>query len=244
MKILLLDIETSPNTAYVWGIWQENITLDQIIDTSKVLCWSAKWYGEDELIFDSIHKSSHKAMIKRIHKLLCEADAVITYNGAKFDLPILNKEFLLAGLPPPSPYKSIDLYKTTKSKFKFVSNKLDFINKQLGIGAKHKVDFMTWVKCMQKDSEAWTKMEAYNKNDVVELEKLYNVLLPWIKTHPNHSVHSGDLVCPRCGGYHYQKRGTALTTTGKYTRYQCKDCGHWFRENKTLAPTEKFISYE
>ena len=44
-------------------------------------------------------------MIKGIHKLLDECDAVIHYNGSKFDIPTLNKEFLLHGLHPPAPYK-------------------------------------------------------------------------------------------------------------------------------------------
>ena len=37
MKILLLDTETSPNTAFVWGLFNENIPLARLIDTSEVL---------------------------------------------------------------------------------------------------------------------------------------------------------------------------------------------------------------
>lgn len=245
MNILLLDIETSPNTAYVWSIWQENIPLARLIDSSKVLCWTAKWYGNDEVQFDSIFKSKEKTMLKRVHKLLDSADAVVTYNGNKFDLPVLNKEFFLNRFTPPAPYKSVDLYKTVRSKFRFVSNKLDYISQQLKLGKKVETDFSLWVKCMEKDPEAWALMEKYNTNDVLLLEKLYDEIKPWITTHPNHSVYSGTLVCPRCGGDHiHRNRSKAVLVTGKYYRHQCQSCGHWFRDNKKIPEetTERYIS--
>ena len=77
-------------------------------------------------------------MIKEIHKLVDEADAIITYNGKRFDMPILNKEFLLLGFDLPSPYKDIDLLNTARQNFKFASNKLDYISQELGIGMKQK----------------------------------------------------------------------------------------------------------
>jgi uncharacterized protein YprB with RNaseH-like and TPR domain len=89
-KILLLDIETSPNTAHVWGIWDQNIGLNQLLESSYTLCYAAKWLGKKEVIFDSVNKSSQKKMLQGIHKLLDEADAVIHYNGARFDIPTLN----------------------------------------------------------------------------------------------------------------------------------------------------------
>lgn len=243
MKILLVDLETSPNTAYVWRIYKENIPISMIIDTSKVLCWTAKWLGEEEIIFDSIYKSKPKTLLKRIHKLMDEADAVVTYNGNRFDIPVLNKEFLLNGFTPPAPYKSVDLYKVVKNKFKFVSNKLDFVCQQLKLGKKIETDFSLWVKCMQKDPAAWEKMEAYNKNDVLILEKLFTKLVPWTKL-PNRSVHTGNLVCPKCGSESYQRRGYILNIAGKYARYQCGECGGWFRGNVSEAAKEKFIGVE
>ena len=66
--------------------------------------------------------SGKKKMLKEIHAMLDEADVVVTFNGDKFDLKILNQEFLMAGLGPASPYKSVDLYKVVKRKFRFTSN--------------------------------------------------------------------------------------------------------------------------
>lgn len=245
MRILLLDIETAPNLVHVWGLWQQNIGLPQILDSGYVLCWAAKWYGESEVIFDSIFHSKPKKMLNRIHKLLDEADAVVHYNGTKFDIPTLNKEFILHGLPPPAPYKQIDLLKTARSQFKFPSNKLDYVAQALNLGKKIKHrGHELWIACMNGDVEAWIEMEEYNIQDVILLEKVYDILLPWIKHHPNYGLYQEitGLVCPNCGSNEYQKRGYHYTNSYKYQRYQCKSCKTWFRgsDNIGYKVKEKF----
>lgn len=237
MKILLLDIETAPNLVHVWGLWNQNIGLPQILDAGYVLCWSAKWLGKDEVYFSSVHQTTPKKMLKGIHKLLEEADAVVHYNGSKFDIPTLNKEFLLHNLMPPASYKQIDLLRTARSQFKFVSNKLDYIARTLGVGEKIKHrGHELWIKCMAKDDEAWKEMEAYNIQDVLILEKVYYKLLPWIKNHPNVGVHDDkEHACSNCGSHHIQFRGYSVTAAGKYRRFQCQQCGTWNRERKNEA---------
>jgi uncharacterized protein YprB with RNaseH-like and TPR domain/predicted RNA-binding Zn-ribbon protein involved in translation (DUF1610 family) len=201
------------------------------------MCWSAKWLGEKEVMFNSTHKSKPVKMIKEIHKLINEADAVVHYNGTRFDMPTLNKEFLVHDLPPPAPYKQIDLLRTMRSQFRFPSNKLDYVAQRLGLGAKHETSFQLWIDCMNNDSKAWKQMEAYNKQDVLLLEKVYHRVLPWIKQHPNRNLFSeGEHVCPNCGGKHLQRRGTARTVSGSYQRYQCQSCGTWSRDSKTDIP--------
>jgi predicted RNA-binding Zn-ribbon protein involved in translation (DUF1610 family)/DNA polymerase elongation subunit (family B) len=245
MRILLLDIETAPNLVHVWGLWQQNVGINQIMDSGYVLCWAAKWYGDEEGFFDSVHQSSSKKMLKGIHTLLDEADAVVHYNGTKFDIPTLNKEFLLHGLPPPAPYKQIDLLRTARSQFRFPSNKLDYIAGSLGLGNKvtHR-GHQLWIDCMNKDDAAWEEMREYNIQDVVLLEKVYDKLMPWIKSHPNHGLY-GEVAnsCPNCGGTHLQRRGTARTKASIYQRMQCKDCGTWSRGTKSISkrPSTEYV---
>lgn len=235
MKILLLDIETAPNLAYVWGLWDQNIAINQIASSGYVLCWAAKWHGDEAIQFDSVYKSKPKKMLERIWKLLDKADAVVHYNGRKFDIPTLNKEFLQRGIQPPAPYKQIDLLQVSKSAFRFTSNKLDYVSSALGIGQKVRHEgHELWVKCMAKDPEAWAKMEGYNKQDVALLEKLYEKFKPWIRNHPNHGAFCEDAVCTNCGGNNLQRRGYAVTQVMKYARYQCNDCGTWVRGNKPV----------
>lgn len=239
IKVLLLDIETAPNLVHVWGLWQQNVAINQIISSGYVLCWSAKWLGEKEVFFDSTYQSRSKKMIVGIHKLMDEADAIVHYNGTKFDIPTLNKEFLLRGLNPPSPSKEIDLLKTARGRFRFSSNKLDFIAQQLGLGKKTPhIGHQLWIDCMAKIPEAWATMEKYNKNDVVLLEKVYHKLLPWIKNHPNVNAFNGvdGVACPNCGSDKAQSRGYAVTTTLMYRRLHCKSCGNWFRGATTVTP--------
>ncbi len=245
MKILLLDIETAPNTAHVWGLWDQRIGLNQLLESSYTLCWAAKWYGKPKVMFDSRHQSSNKKMVLGIHKLLEEADALVHYNGTKFDIPTLNKEFLLEGLLPPSPSKQIDLLRVSRSRFRFPSNRLDYVANALGLGKKHKHEgHELWVKCMKGDPAAWAVMEKYNKQDVKLLEKVYDRFKPWIKGHPNHSLYEDGLVCPTCSGSKYQRRGYSYTQAAKYVRYQCTSCGSWFRGGRSLAkgPLGKFAS--
>jgi DNA polymerase elongation subunit (family B) len=233
MKILLLDIETAPNLVHVWGLYDQNVAINQIQAAGYVLCWAAKWYGDKEVQFDSVHQSKPLRMLKRIHKLVDQADVVVHYNGTKFDMPTLNKEFVLHKLDPPAPYRQVDLLRTARSQFRFPSNKLDYVAQALGLGNKVKhPGHSLWVQCMAKDPEAWEMMETYNKQDVALLEKVYDRLLPWIKNHPNHGVYDepGIPVCPNCGHHHLQRRGFARTVANKYARYQCMNCGTWSKE--------------
>jgi hypothetical protein len=236
----MLDIETAPHLSATWGLYDQNVSLDQLIRPGYTLCWAAKWYGDKDIMFESI-LSGEKRMIRKMHKLLNEADAVCHYNGTKFDVPTLNKEFLLQNLHPPAPFKEIDLLKTARGRFKLASNKLDFVAQILGLGCKTKHKGMElWFGCMHKKPEDWAVMETYNKQDVVLLEKVYDRLKPWIKGHPNRSVMEDAECCPKCASTEYQARGTSITQAGIYPRFQCNSCGSWFRgarREKSFAKT-------
>lgn len=241
MKILILDIETSPNTAYVWGLFKENIPLARLIESRTTLCWSAKWYGNRKVMFGSINKDGKTKMLRRIHKLLDDADVVVHFNGRRFDIPNLNREFILAGMAPPAPYKQIDLYEVVKARFQFPSNKLAYVSKALGIPGKvESSDFQLWVRCMNNERAAWEEMEVYNMTDVIIEEQVYERLIPWINNHPNHGLYAnGKEVCPNCASTVFTRRGYAFAQETKYQRFQCSDCGHWFRGKKPVDLQKK-----
>jgi predicted RNA-binding Zn-ribbon protein involved in translation (DUF1610 family) len=186
-------------------------------------------------MFESVIKPGKAKMLKHMHEMLDAADCVVHYNGTKFDIPTLNKEFLLAGLPPPAPYSEVDLLKTARRRFKFPSNKLDYISGVLGIGNKTDHEgFDLWIKCMNKNKDAWKRMEQYNKQDVLLLESLYKRFLPWIKAHPNHGVvHNSPHICPNCSSVALQRRGFTHTQSGAYQRYQCTTCGAWSQQRQS-----------
>ena len=245
MKVLLLDLETAPNLGHVWGLWQQNVGLPQLIASGYTLCWAAKWYGDKELMFNSIHKTNAESMVSEIYELVNSADAVVHYNGTKFDMPTLNKEFLLHGLTPPAPYKNIDLLGVARRQFRFPSNKLDYIAQALKLGKKTKhVGHELWIGCMNGDEESWKQMEEYNRNDVILLEKLYDKFKPWIRSTANQGLFREDnLCCPACGSTRYQRRGYANTASRRYQRYHCTECGNWFRSSKCEpGSTTKYVN--
>ncbi|KKL77716.1 hypothetical protein LCGC14_2032160, partial [marine sediment metagenome] len=129
---------------------------------------------------------SDKDFISLIYDMVDTADAIVHYNGKSFDMKHLNREFLLAKLDPPSPYKNIDLLSTMRQNFKFASNKLEWTSIQLGYEGKvQNRGMQLWLDCMAGDTSAWREMKKYNIQDVRLLEDMYDALLPWIKNHPN-----------------------------------------------------------
>jgi DNA polymerase elongation subunit (family B) len=227
LKLLILDIESAPHTAFVWGIWNENIPLDRLMEHGRTLCWAAKWHGEKEVFFMDERKGTER-MVRGIHKLLMEADIVITYNGLKFDIPMLNNEFVKLGLDPIKPQKHIDLIRTARSQFRLVSNKMQHLADYLKLGSKveHK-GFKLWLGCMAGNSEDWADMRKYNIGDVELLEKIYDRLKAWVKNHPDVLVEEPSEHCAACGSTHVQKRGFRRTKQFKIMRLHCQECGAW-----------------
>ena len=197
------------------------------------MCFSAKWFSDPDasMIFKSEQggKRKRKAMLEAVWQLLDETDMVVHYNGRRFDIPMLNRDFIKMGLGPPAPYQQVDLLLVVRSCFRFPSNKLAHIIKELDIGEKLKHDGSgIWRRCMKGEAKAWRIMEKYNRHDVDQTEKLYWRLLPWIHNHPNHGLFQHKLehiVCTNCGSGNLRSKGWTYTKTQKYRRFKCKDCG-------------------
>lgn len=180
MKTLLLDIETTPMQVYTWGLWDQNISIDQIIKSTEMLCFGARWLGEKRTTFMSVHHNGKKAMLEKLHQMMDEADLLVGWNSAAFDHKHINREFLENGMTPPAPTRDLDLMTITKANFKFPSNKLDYVAQQLGVGAKVKHSgFKLWLRCMDGEEKAWREMKKYQIQDVTLLVELYEILLPW-----------------------------------------------------------------
>ncbi len=225
-KVLLLDIEWRPTKAYVWQAWDENITPEKIIEHGGLLCVGYKWLGENKTHLLSDWEHGHAAMVKGIHAEISVADAVVTYNGDKYDLRKLEGEFVLADLPPPPTVTSIDVLKAVK-KFGFFMNRLGFIGPFMGLGTKVEHEgFSLWSKVNNGDVRAQAKMARYCKQDVKLLEKLYRKIRPYIRNHP-HLGKVGSTACGACGSNHVQSRGVRRTKSFHIQRLHCQSCGSW-----------------
>lgn len=239
MKILLFDIETAPAKGWFWGVWETNVI--EVEQHGYMLSFSAKWLGQNKVITYTLNDfKGHKAysnddkkLVSKLAELLNEADIVVAQNGDRFDLTTTNTRLIANNLPPIAPLKTIDTLKVARSKFKFLSNKLDDLGNFLGVGRKiaHTGKHL-WFGCMANDKKAWAMMKKYNVQDVILLEAVYLKLRPWITNHPNHNFFNGETnKCPNCNSSQLHARGKRRTLTSEYKRYVCKDCGAWSRSN-------------
>lgn len=226
MKILLYDIETAPNLAYVWGKWQQNVIAFKKEREMLSFAWS--WLGEDEVhCMTKEGLDSDEALITRLACLIEEADMIVAHNGDEFDRKILKARMLYWGMNPLKINCSVDTKKVAKAYFGFNGNDLNGICKYLKIGKKVKTPgFDLWLGCLKDDRKSWATMAKYNRHDVSLLKRLYKKLLPWIENHPKDPAIKGGS-CPNCKSSHLQKRGLRITAKTAYQQYQCIDCGKW-----------------
>jgi hypothetical protein len=237
VRVLLYDIETSPNLAYVWGKWEQDVIAFK--DEWHMITFSYKWLGENKTYVKSLpdyllykkDKTNDKALIEDLWKLFDEADVVIAHNGNSFDQKKTNARFIYHGLPPPSLYKQIDTKLIAKRYFNFNSNSLNDLGQYLKCGKKLKTGgFDLWLGCMSGDKKSWKVMCDYNKQDVILLEKVYLKLRGWDNQHPNISLISGEKTnCPNCNSSHTKKKGFNYTKVHTYQSHQCLDCGRRYQ---------------
>lgn len=248
-RVLILDIETFGLVVETWGIWDQKITPDQVIKDWCIASWSAKWLDDPPnkiMYMDNRNRKNprdDKRIVKAMHKLLNEADIIITQNGKKFDEKRLNARFIFHGLPPTRPFKHFDTRQVAKKRFGFTSNSLKDLCEYLGLKYK-KSDHKKfpgrelWRECEAKNLEAWREMEEYNKLDVLATEEVYKKLEPWDRS-LNFSIYTDlkEVKC-NCGSTRFHSRGTARTKTVIYKRYQCQECGTW-AEGKRIPLTKE-----
>jgi hypothetical protein len=228
-KILLFDLETSPNLSYTWGRWEQDVIAFK--KEWELLSVAYKWLGEKTvhcITRPDFKDKTDKSLVVALKKLLDEADIVIAHNGDEFDIKKANAKFIEHDLGPTTAFQKIDTKKIAKRYFKFNSNSLDDLGNLLGLGRKMKTGgFDLWLDCMAGKPEAWRKMAQYNKQDVLLLERVYLKLRPWMDNHPNVSFLKDEFPdgCPKCGYGNLRSSGFKYNLTGKYRQYRCSGCG-------------------
>jgi hypothetical protein len=253
-KILTIDIESSPLESWTWGIWDQNVGLEQIKTEWTILSFAAKWLGKREIIYaDTGGRGADKVrddkpLLGMIWKLLDEADIVVAQNGKRFDVRKMNARLVMHGYGPPSPYRVIDTMLVARKYFAFTSQKLAWTSKYLTGVPKddHKKypGFSLWVECLNDNPDAWKQMKKYNRRDVRATELVYLKERPWIESHPNLGVFDPQErpLCPKCGSSRMHIGAGARVSVkqqGCYARYVCQKCGGWARGKLTQLPLEK-----
>lgn len=236
-KVLLYDLETSPNLSWTWQTRETDVI--KVVRPRQIISIAWKFLGDSDVkvlslpSFPGYKKDKHdnKALVAEIYKLFEKADIVVGHNVKRFDDRRSNTDFIKHGFTPPPPHSQVDTLEFARFKFDFNSNRLDDLGAFLGLGRKVKhPGFEMWEQCMEGDPKAWALMESYNRGDVILLEKVYLKMRPWMKNHPVLTPRNrAFFACPYCHSKRIEGRGFRYTKLAKVQRYKCldRDCGKW-----------------
>lgn len=246
-KILLFDIETAPMVAYIWNPKTRFVQSSHIAEDWFVLCWSAKWLFNDEIMSSSVtpkesKNRDDKRVVEELWKLLDEADIVIAHNGDNFDVRKMNARFALYGLNLPSPYQTIDTYKAARKRLNLSYYSLFYVAQYFNLkNQKQDTTFELWKGCLEGDVKSLEKMQKYCDQDIRTLEDVYLHLRPFIQPHPNLGlfIESDTRTCPSCGSNHLKPEGYYATTVNLYEAFRCDDCGSLTRSRNTAISKEE-----
>lgn len=230
-KRLFFDIETSPNIGLFWEAgYKKNIDYSNIIQERAIICICYKWEDEKEVFslqWDS--KQCDKAMLQKFIEVADVATELVGHNGDRFDLAWIRTRCLFHKIPMFPKYTTIDTLKVARQKFRFNSNRLNYIADFLGIGQKIKTEYSLWKDILlRKDKVAMEKMIKYCKKDVTLLERVFKALQTHIEPKTHYGVIFGEDrgSCPECGSDALVKAKRTVTATGLIRiQYRCKTCG-------------------
>lgn len=235
-KRLFFDIETSPNIGLFWEAgYKKNIDYSNILKERAIICICYKWEDSKEvygLTWDK--KQCDKKLLQEFIEVANQATELVGHNGDRFDLAWIRTRCLFHGIEMFPKYTTIDTLKVARSKFKFNSNRLNYIASYLGIGQKIKTEFDLWKNILiNSDKVAMEKMVKYCKNDVVLLEKVFKQLNNHIEAKSHYGVLFGQYrgTCPECGSDDIIKNGVRTTATGVVKlMYKCKTCNKFHQK--------------
>lgn len=238
MRRLFFDIETAPNIVLSWRLGRRiDIDYQNLLKERAIICIGYKWEGEKAVHVVTWDKNQcDKEALATFVEVLKEADEIVGHNIDRFDLPWVKTRCLFHQLPPlPHQIKTVDTLQWAKRYFYFNSNRLDYIAKFLGIGAKVKTEFNLWkTVVLDKNNSALKKMKRYCQHDVALLEKVWRTLhlMSPVKTHAGVMQGNQKWACNRCGSKNVKKKQQRITAAGTYSRqFQCNECGGYFTIN-------------
>jgi predicted RNA-binding Zn-ribbon protein involved in translation (DUF1610 family) len=244
------DIETSLMKVGLFSLYgSKYISHDYILQDWNIICACWKFEGssrvysaavtDDEKRFN-INSQDDYYVVKKLRDVLENVDILVAHNGDAFDLKKFNARLIYHRLAPLPNILTVDTLKQARKVAKFSSNRLDYLGKHLGLKGKLDHESGLWQKALEGDKKSIKAMVKYNKRDVILLEDVYKVLLPYMKGHPNIAdIYS--LNCPKCNSSDIIKHKTRKSASGLLRdQYQCKSCGGYFTTRK--SKTEKSLS--
>lgn len=247
-KVLIYDIEVSPNLGWFWSTGQSTIGSNQILRPGKIICLSYRFTHWPEGKVKNLRWREKKRnnrlsipysdqdLVERFYKVAQEADIIVGHNGDGFDKKWLNVRLAYYHHPTLSAVMTEDTLKQARKQFRLPSFRLDFLCKYFNLPGKLSTPTGLWERVVFDGcKESLNKMVEYCDNDVLILDQLYKRIWPYVDHKINMGTFNDEVdICPACGSNHRQKRGVSLTTQAKYQRYQCMNCGKFYRDGVNL----------
>ena len=171
---LYIDIETGYGRVYTFDlrIKGEYISHQNIDKEPYIVCWSAGWVGENKIHSACVdHRAALKyqdaKILKPLRELIEQADIISGQNVEWFDLRMINARMAINGIRPSEGYKIQDTLKMLRKKYKFMSNRLDYIAPLFGFRPKEAMSNRDWLAIADHgDEKTLAKMLKYNRADV------------------------------------------------------------------------------
>jgi len=204
-----------------------------------VVCIGYKWHGEAATKVLAINNfkgwrkdpGNDRALLLAFEKVYLQADMQVTWFGKRFDLPFIQTRRLWYGLPPLPQIPHFDGWETARKKLKLHSNRLATVQDFLDLPeVKTPLSFRALSRSVAGHLPSLNEVVHHCSQDVKVLEMAYEKLRPFGGDfHPNRAIMGDPKGCPTCGSPNIGARGYAAAQTRAYRRYNCKDCGRWFR---------------
>ena len=247
-RILILDVERLPGlTQQSWWdrgdlqkryIHHETVTREP---RTTIVC--AKWYDQPDVIrLAEWDKGGRGLFLKRVHRLMTEADIIVGHNIDKADVPWLKGDFYLPrvghkhkpDLPPLPPFKTVDTLKVLRKELGSGApfKGLDAFCKIAGIPSKTDVyDRDAMERAVAGSTEDRIRLTDYCEGDVVATQGVYDWQRPHIKNHPALFVDGEDYLrtCNRCGHGQYDITRRYVANVMTYSMRRCSNCGGYSR---------------
>ncbi len=250
LKIILWDIETLPDLDEAMKVFSglgayPGLTLKATINS--IICVGWKEYGKKKVHcinawdFKNWKKNVNDdyEVVKAAFDVLKDADVVVTHNGKSFDWKFLQTRLVHHGFKPLPKIIHIDTKNEAKRNLFSFNNRLNTLAKFFTDSTKKQhTGWDLWVEVRKRSPKAMKTMEAYCKQDVRVLEKMFDVLKPFVTSLPHtHLFTYKTPACPVCGSLKLHKRGERVSKTYRRQRYQCQKCGTWSVAGKNNPTT-------
>ena len=250
-KILYWDIETSLKLATVFNTGKQVIRSDQLLEAGRIITLAYKWKGDDKAyVMDwGLEEQNDREILQHFSECLEQCDVAVAHYGNNFDVKFFNGRLLYHKLPPMTCYTTEDTCLQARRNFKIDSCSLNYLGQYLGVGEKQPHEGIDMWKKVQfdKDPVALQNMKDYNIQDVVLLEKVHSMMIPYIKS-PSYNMATirfgktgaKGLFCPACGHPHITETDTYyFAKVYAYPVYRCDNCQHQFRGRKAFKYQDK-----